>query len=153
MISHRNPTDAGKRPAFDDRHAAPLIQILTWLFLAFSSLSIIAHFATKKALSRPTTKGDLILLAALVSGKLPCHEHIADRYTAVPGCRRCSCLPESRWPGNWKFPGRDVGSNDHASLEGICDPQGKAAITDCYRRCTLATSSPCLPWSLRKVSC
>ncbi|KAF3030316.1 hypothetical protein E8E11_000175, partial [Didymella keratinophila] len=60
--------DAGKRAAFDDRHAAPLIQILTWLFLAFSSLSIIAQFATKKAMSRPMTKGDLVLLAALLLG-------------------------------------------------------------------------------------
>ena len=92
--------DAGKRPAFDDGHAAPLIQILTWLFLAFSSLSILAHFATKKVMSRPTTKGDLILLAALVGGKCSCHAHIADRYTAVSGRRTSSCFPESRWPGN-----------------------------------------------------
>ncbi|KAH7069134.1 hypothetical protein BKA63DRAFT_545767 [Paraphoma chrysanthemicola] len=58
--------DAGKRPAFQDDHAAPLIQILTWLFLAFSTLSIVAHFATKKAMSRPLARGDFILLAALI---------------------------------------------------------------------------------------
>lgn len=59
--------DVGKLPAFNDSHAAPLIQILTWLFLAFSTLSIVAHFATKRAMSRPFTRADLILLAALVS--------------------------------------------------------------------------------------
>lgn len=100
MLSRRVPMDAGKRPAFDDGHAAPLIQILTWLFLAFSSLSIIAHFATKKAMSRPTTRGDLILLAALVSERRRWYAHITDQYTAVPGRRTSSYLLESRWPGN-----------------------------------------------------
>ncbi|KAF1354318.1 hypothetical protein EJ07DRAFT_168294 [Lizonia empirigonia] len=56
----------GKRPAVHEGHSAPLIQVLAWLFLAFSSLSIITHFATKKALSRPLTRADFILLAALV---------------------------------------------------------------------------------------
>lgn len=100
MLSHRERMDAGKQPALNDGHAAPLIQILTWLFLVFSSLSIIAHFATKKAMSRPTTKGDLILLAALVSERARWHTHIADRYTAVPRRRTSSCPPEPRWPGN-----------------------------------------------------
>ncbi|EOA87066.1 uncharacterized protein SETTUDRAFT_153826 [Exserohilum turcica Et28A] len=58
--------DNAKRPAFREGRAAPLIQILAWLFLAFSTLSIIAHFATKKFLSRPFIKADFILLAALL---------------------------------------------------------------------------------------
>jgi hypothetical protein len=67
MLFQRNPMSVGKRPVVHEGHAGPLIQVLTWLFLAFSSLSIIAHFATKKALSRPFTGADSILLAALVS--------------------------------------------------------------------------------------
>lgn len=67
MLSQRKTMIVGKRPAIHQGHAAPLIQILTWLFLAFSSLSIITHFATKKALSRPLTRYDFIQLAALVS--------------------------------------------------------------------------------------
>jgi hypothetical protein len=58
--------DGGKLPAFHEGHAAPLIQVLAWLFLAFSALSIIAHFATKKAMSRAFIRADVILLAALV---------------------------------------------------------------------------------------
>jgi hypothetical protein len=61
--------DGGKRPAFHEGHAAPLIQVLAWLFLAFSALSIIAHFATKKAMHRPLTGADSILFAALVSAR------------------------------------------------------------------------------------
>lgn len=79
MLLNRKPIDIGKRPAFDGDHAAPLIQILTWLGLAFSSLSIIAHFSTKKAMSRPTTKGDIILLVALVCGKPDQCAHMADQ--------------------------------------------------------------------------
>lgn len=68
ILQHRTTTmDNAKRPAFREGRAAPLIQILAWLFLAFSTLSIIAHFATKKFLSRPFIKADFILLAALVS--------------------------------------------------------------------------------------
>ncbi|EUC27472.1 hypothetical protein COCCADRAFT_111604 [Bipolaris zeicola 26-R-13] len=58
--------DAGKTPAFYEGHAAPLIQILAWLFMAFSTLSILAHFATKKAMSRPFTTADGILSTALI---------------------------------------------------------------------------------------
>ena len=70
MVFKRKAMEAGKRPAFNPNHAAPLIQILTWLFLAFSTLSIVAHFATKLALSRRLTRADFILLSALVSGLL-----------------------------------------------------------------------------------
>ena len=67
MLVQRKTMSVGKRPAVHEGHAAPLIQVLTWLFLAFSSLSIIAHFATKIAMARPFTRADFILLAALVS--------------------------------------------------------------------------------------
>ena len=67
MISERKAMDAGKRPAFHDGHAAPLIQILAWLFLAFSILAVVAQFATKKAMSRRLVAADFVLLAALVS--------------------------------------------------------------------------------------
>lgn len=66
MLVQRKTMSVGKRPAVHEGHAAPLIQVLTWLFLAFLSLSIVAYFATKRALSRPLTKADLILLATLV---------------------------------------------------------------------------------------
>jgi len=67
MLSERKAMDAGKRPAFHDGHAAPLIQILAWLFLAFSTLAVLAQFATKKAMSRRLVVADFVLLAALVS--------------------------------------------------------------------------------------
>ena len=67
MLSERKVMDAGKRPAFHDGHAAPLIQILAWLFLAFSTLPVVAQFATKKAMSRRLVTADFVLLAALVS--------------------------------------------------------------------------------------
>ena len=79
MLIHRKLMNIGKRPVFDGDHAAPLIQILTWLGLAFSSLSIIVHFSTKKAMARPTTKGDIILLVALVCGKTGQCAHMADQ--------------------------------------------------------------------------
>jgi len=66
MISERKAMDAGKRPAFHDGHAAPLIQILAWIFLAFSTLAVVAQFATKKAMSRRLVAADFVLLAALV---------------------------------------------------------------------------------------
>ncbi|KAJ5046858.1 hypothetical protein J3E74DRAFT_230424 [Bipolaris maydis] len=50
--------DVDKTPAFRDGHAAPLIQVLAWLFISFSALSVLSHFATKKAMSRPFTKAD-----------------------------------------------------------------------------------------------
>jgi hypothetical protein len=100
MLFHRKPMDTEKRPAFDENHAAPLIQILTWLGLAFSSLSIIAHFSTKKAMSRPTTKGDIILLLALVSRDSIKCAHMADRVSVVPGHRASGCFSESCWPGD-----------------------------------------------------
>jgi hypothetical protein len=56
-----------KRPAFHEGHAAPLIQILAWLFLSFSLSAVVAQFATKKAMSKQFVGADLILLAALVS--------------------------------------------------------------------------------------
>ena len=67
MLSERKAMDAGKRPAFHDGHAAPLIQILAWLFLAFSTLAVVAQFATKKAMSRRLVAANFVLLAALVS--------------------------------------------------------------------------------------
>jgi hypothetical protein len=59
--------DAGTRPAFHEGHAAPLIQILAWLFLAFETLAVIAQFATKRAMSRRLVKAKFVLLATLVS--------------------------------------------------------------------------------------
>ncbi|EMD87314.1 hypothetical protein COCC4DRAFT_49222 [Bipolaris maydis ATCC 48331] len=58
--------DVDKTPAFRDGHAAPLIQVLAWLFISFSALSVLSHFATKKAMSRPFTKADGILSTALI---------------------------------------------------------------------------------------
>ena len=67
MFSKRKAMDAGKRPAFHEGHAAPLIQILAWLFLVFSILAVTAQFATKKAMARQFVRADFVLLAALVS--------------------------------------------------------------------------------------
>ncbi|RYO33462.1 hypothetical protein AA0111_g3815 [Alternaria arborescens] len=66
MFSKRKAMDAGKRPAFHEGHAAPLIQILAWLFLVFSILAVTAQFATKKAMARQFVRADFVLLAALV---------------------------------------------------------------------------------------
>ncbi|KAH6852878.1 hypothetical protein BKA58DRAFT_61506 [Alternaria rosae] len=66
MFSRRKAMDAGKRPAFHEGHASPLIQILAWLFLAFSILAVVAQFATKKAMSKRLVKADFVLLVALV---------------------------------------------------------------------------------------
>jgi hypothetical protein len=67
MFSKRKAMDAGKRPAFHEGHAAPLIQILARLFLAFATLAVVAQLATKKAMSRRLVGADFVLLAALVS--------------------------------------------------------------------------------------
>jgi hypothetical protein len=67
MFSKRKAMDPGKRPAFHEGHAAPLIQVLAWLFLACSTLSVIAQFATKRAMSRSLVGADYVLLVALVS--------------------------------------------------------------------------------------
>jgi hypothetical protein len=67
MSFKRESMDTGKRPSFQESHAAPLIQILAWLFLSFSLLAVVAQFATKKAMSRRFVGADFVLLAALVS--------------------------------------------------------------------------------------
>jgi hypothetical membrane protein len=67
MISERESMDHRKRPVFHEGHAAPLIQILAWLFLSFSLSAVVAQFATKKAMSIRFVGADLILLTALVS--------------------------------------------------------------------------------------
>jgi hypothetical protein len=67
MSFKRESMNPGKRPAFHESHAAPLIQILAWLFLSFSLSAVVAQFATKKAMSKQFAGADLILLAALVS--------------------------------------------------------------------------------------
>jgi hypothetical protein len=67
MFSKRESMNPGKRPAFHESHAAPLIQILAWLFLSFSLSAVVAQLATKKAMSKRFVAADLILLTALVS--------------------------------------------------------------------------------------
>ncbi|KAH8622472.1 hypothetical protein IG631_22747 [Alternaria alternata] len=62
--------DAGMRPAFHEGHAAPLIQILAWLFLVFSILAVTAQFATKKAMARQFVRADFVLLAALTPSQV-----------------------------------------------------------------------------------
>lgn len=86
MLSERKAMDAGKRPAFHDSHAAPLIQILAWLFLAFSTLAVVAQFATKKAMSRRLVAADFVLLAALVS--IPGLRQDTDTDESLPRCCR-----------------------------------------------------------------
>ncbi|KAG9188191.1 hypothetical protein G6011_02114 [Alternaria panax] len=66
MLLKRKAMNADILPAFHEGHAAPLIQILTWLFFAFSMLAVIAQFATKRATSRRLVGADFVLLAALV---------------------------------------------------------------------------------------
>jgi hypothetical protein len=51
---------------FSKGHAAPLIQILAWLFLTYSILSVVAQFATKIAMGRRFAAVDFILVSALV---------------------------------------------------------------------------------------
>ena len=57
-------------PRFTDSNAAPLIQILTWLFLTFSILSVAGQFATKRAISRSFVAADVLLFIALVQSSL-----------------------------------------------------------------------------------
>ena len=66
MLSKRETMDAGKHAAISEEHAAPLIQILTCLFLAVSTLSIATQFATRRAMRKPFNSADGILLIALV---------------------------------------------------------------------------------------
>ncbi|KAF7949332.1 uncharacterized protein EAE97_002841 [Botrytis byssoidea] len=53
-------------PKIDGSHVAPVIQILAWLLLTFSILSVAAQFLTKIAISRPFGVSDALLFAALV---------------------------------------------------------------------------------------
>ncbi|TGO35609.1 hypothetical protein BHYA_0152g00140 [Botrytis hyacinthi] len=53
-------------PKIDGSHVAPVIQILAWLLLTFSILSVAAQFLTKFAISRPFGVSDALLFAALV---------------------------------------------------------------------------------------
>ncbi|KAH8707011.1 hypothetical protein GQ44DRAFT_629129 [Phaeosphaeriaceae sp. PMI808] len=57
--------DVGLHPPFHEGHAAPLIQILAWLFLTFSILTVVAQLATKKAMAKRLVGGDYVLLVAL----------------------------------------------------------------------------------------
>jgi hypothetical protein len=66
MFPRENPMDIEMHSQFSDGHAAPLIQILAWLFLTYSILSVVAQFATKIAMSRRFAAVDFILVAALV---------------------------------------------------------------------------------------
>jgi hypothetical protein len=84
--------DAGKRPAFHEGHAAPLIQVFAWLFLAFSTLSVIAQFATKRAMSRRFVGADYVLLAALVG---------------VYAMKTCAPISDAYHSGSCYRPGND----------------------------------------------
>lgn len=145
MLFHREPMGAGKRPEFDEDHAAPLIQILTWLGLAFSSLSIIAHFSTKKAMSIPTTKGDLMLLVALVSKESSHCVHMADWKSFsswVQGRQSRSLVLLVRKSGIPRPRCRiqrshKLGRYFESSHLGIC-------MAKSHRHCTAAKSSLCL---------
>lgn len=53
-------------PTIDDSHIAPVIQILAWLFLTFSILSVAAQFITKFVISREFGASDALLFAALI---------------------------------------------------------------------------------------
>ncbi|TGO52724.1 hypothetical protein BCON_0136g00190 [Botryotinia convoluta] len=53
-------------PKIDGSNIAPVIQILAWLLLTFSILSVAAQFITKLAISRPFGTSDALLFAALV---------------------------------------------------------------------------------------
>ncbi|KAI1657193.1 hypothetical protein F4813DRAFT_82346 [Daldinia decipiens] len=52
----------------NDDNRAPLIQILSWLFLSFCILSVAAQFGTKLAMSKRLGAPDLTLAAGLVLG-------------------------------------------------------------------------------------
>lgn len=56
-----------RRPMIGDDHMAPLVQVLLWIFLAFSILSVSVHFVTKRLLAVRFGPADLILSFALVS--------------------------------------------------------------------------------------
>ncbi|KAK3368267.1 hypothetical protein B0H63DRAFT_514927 [Podospora didyma] len=60
MADHERPT------VVDGINASPVVQIITWLCLVFSVLSVSAQFATKRALARKLGAADWILLGALV---------------------------------------------------------------------------------------
>ncbi|KAF2833514.1 hypothetical protein CC86DRAFT_415307 [Ophiobolus disseminans] len=66
MSFAKNSTDLDGTPRFDGNHAAPVIQILAWLFLVYIILSVAAQFATKAAMARRFVGVDFVLVAALI---------------------------------------------------------------------------------------
>jgi hypothetical protein len=65
MSLEENPIP-GIHPRVREGHAAPLIQILSWLFLSYAILSVAAQIVTKKVMSRSFVAVDFILVTALV---------------------------------------------------------------------------------------
>ena len=117
MVYKRKAMSTGKQPAFHPNHAAPLIQILAWLFLAFSTLSIIAHFATKLALSRRLTREDFILLSSLVS--LFTKMHYGFLTSSLDSRCRTNCIDSKSGRSNdWKLADWPAKGNRHGGLEG-----------------------------------
>lgn len=120
MTSGQEQMDVGKIPQVHKGHAAPLIQILAWLFLAYSILCVVAQFATKKAMSRRFASVDFVLVAALVSS-LSMKSSRRTALTCVladPGHRSGRHSPESCRSSHRKFTGWLVGGDDHGSMEG-----------------------------------
>lgn len=59
-------SDSSRPSVIDGIDASPVVQILAWLCLVFSVLSVAAQFATKQVLTRKLKSADWVLLGALI---------------------------------------------------------------------------------------
>jgi hypothetical protein len=114
----------GKPPAFHEGHAAPLIQILAWLFLSFSLSAVVAQLATKKAMSIRFVAADLILLTAFVSPskKARIIPSTTDTVPIDAGRRTNGDLFEPCWTSYWQWTSWSTRRNNPQCMEGSRTP-------------------------------
>ncbi|KAI4923600.1 uncharacterized protein J4E92_007574 [Alternaria infectoria] len=152
MFFRRKAMDAGKRPAFHEGYAAPLIQILAWLFLAFAILAVVAQFATKKAMSKRFVKADFVLLVALVFAAGQAATLLSSAGQPIGNLQ--SGLEPDQIDGAWKA----LFSSEILSVLAIVAAKGSllvslASVTpvDTHRRMMRATGVLTVLWGLSAV--
>ncbi|KAI4604815.1 hypothetical protein J4E83_010966 [Alternaria metachromatica] len=152
MFFRRKAMDAGKRPAFHEGHAAPLIQILAWLFLAFSILAVVAQFATKKAMSKRFVEADFVLLVALVFAAGQASTLLSPAGQPIGNLQ--SGLEPDQIDGAWKA----LFSSEILSVLAIVAAKGSLLVSltsvtpvDTHRRMMRATGVLTVLWGLSAV--
>ncbi|RWA12217.1 hypothetical protein EKO27_g2899 [Xylaria grammica] len=65
MVFDRRMFTPDQRPVITEKHAGPLLQILTWLFLSFAILSVATQSITRRATMRRFGASDIALFVAL----------------------------------------------------------------------------------------